>query len=51
MGTLAPIPGYRILPVNNGIPMPYNAILPLHLWNYGPNTWGFEHTEGGGDRD
>jgi hypothetical protein len=22
-----------------------------HLWNYGFNTWGFEDTFGGGDRD
>jgi hypothetical protein len=22
-----------------------------HLWNYGLNTWGFEDTNGGGDRD
>jgi hypothetical protein len=22
-----------------------------HLWNYGLNTWGWEDTAGGGDRD
>ena len=22
-----------------------------HLWNYGLNTWGWEDTYGGGDRD
>ena len=22
-----------------------------HLWNYGLNTWGWEDTFGGGDRD
>jgi len=22
-----------------------------HLWNYGFNTWGWEDTRGGGDRD
>ena len=22
-----------------------------HLWNYGPDTWGWEDTFGGGDRD
>ena len=22
-----------------------------HLWNYGLNTWGWEDTLGGGDRD
>jgi len=22
-----------------------------HLWNYGVNTWGWEDTRGGGDRD
>ena len=22
-----------------------------HLWNYGPNTWGWEDTYGGGDHD